>query len=125
VTGEVAKVTVDEYKAAKPERDAKKAQKEERRCERAEEKRAKDERKSERKDAKLEKKYEKTRVRCPRCKGTDFRVIGDTKSSTNGGAAILGGMMFGQRGFIDGALLGTKGRTECLCNRCGKRWYLD
>ena len=62
---------------------------------------------------------DKQRRRCPRCSSTDTSLVGDTKKAFSVSKAAAGGILLGPVGLIAGGL-GTKGKHQFMCNKCGK-----
>lgn len=67
-------------------------------------------------------------IKCPKCKSTDFDVLGSSKKELSAGkgaaGAGLGVALLGPVGLLGGgaALLGKKGKTTPVCHNCGNTW---
>lgn len=63
--------------------------------------------------------------KCPRCHSTHIVPLGTDKKLSMG-KAILGGAItsWSPIGVVGGALVGKKGKTEMLCQECGKTWKI-
>lgn len=61
-------------------------------------------------------------LKCPKCWSHNIEVMNDGKKSLSAGKALIGGSLFGPAGLVVGGMMGSKGKYELLCRRCGHRW---
>ena len=60
-------------------------------------------------------------MRCPKCHGTNIQVMGNDRKGFSIGKAVVGGLLTGGVGLLAG-FAGKKGKYDCYCNDCGKRF---
>lgn len=67
-------------------------------------------------------------VKCPKCKSTNFSVVGDGKKELSAGKGALGAgigvTLLGPVGLLGAgaATLGKKGKATFVCHDCGNSW---
>lgn len=64
-----------------------------------------------------------SKLRCPNilCRSTDIEVMGNDRKGFSIGKAALGGALTGGIGLLAG-FAGKKGKYDCYCRACGKRF---
>ena len=60
-------------------------------------------------------------MRCPKCHGTNIQIMGNDRKGFSVGKAVVGGLLTGGIGLLAG-FAGKKGKYDCYCNDCGKRF---
>lgn len=60
---------------------------------------------------------------CPSCGSNNFQVMGNNRKGFSVGKAIGGTILVGGIGTLAG-FAGKKGKYDCLCNECGKRFKM-
>ena len=60
-------------------------------------------------------------MRCPKCHGTNIQIMGNDRKGFSVGKAVVGGLLTGGVGLLAG-FAGKKGKYDCYCNDCGKRF---
>lgn len=66
----------------------------------------------------------KITFRCPKCNGINIQVM-DGKKKLSITKGLVGGLIGGPIGAVaGGAVLGKKGKYECICMNCGYKWKL-
>lgn len=50
------------------------------------------------------------KIRCPKCGSLNFEAVASSKKSSSLGKGIVGGVLLGPIGAVDGAMLGKKGK---------------
>lgn len=63
------------------------------------------------------------KLKCPKCKSTNIQVVGQNRKAFSVGKAVAGGLLTGGIGTLVG-FAGKKGKTECFCTECGKRFKI-
>lgn len=68
-------------------------------------------------DPDIVEKTEASRLRCPKCGGTNIQFV---KKGFSLGGAVLGGLLAGGAGLVAGGL--GSNDVMCVCSNCGHRW---
>lgn len=61
------------------------------------------------------------KMKCPKCKSVNIQVVGNNRKAFSVGKAVGGALLGGGIGAVAG-FFGKKGKTECFCGDCGKRF---
>ncbi len=79
---------------------------------------------AERQKAARDKEDFKITFRCPKCNSTNIQVM-DGKKKLSITKGLVGGLIGGPIGAVaGGAMLGKKGKYECICMSCGHKWKM-
>lgn len=62
-----------------------------------------------------------SKVKCPHCKGYNIQVMGNDRKGFSIGKAVGGAILTGGIGTLAG-FAGKKGKYDCFCIDCGKRF---